>query len=65
MPKEDIDRVPFVAITEEQVQKNLQCTVCMEDFKTNEKVRVLDCSHCYHNECIVPWLQMVSDPPLG
>ncbi len=59
MAKEEIDRLPFVAITAEQVQKNLQCTVCMEDFKVGEKVRSLVCLHCYHNDCIVPWLQMV------
>jgi hypothetical protein len=59
MAKEEIDRLPFVAISEEQVLKNLQCTVCMEDFKVDEKVRSLECLHCYHNDCIVPWLQMV------
>ncbi|CAG2161936.1 unnamed protein product [Oppiella nova] len=64
MAKEDIDKVPFVAITDEQVHKNLQCTVCMEDFKVAEKVRHLECSHCYHNECIVPWLQMHATCPV-
>ena len=65
MPKEDIDKVPFVAVTPQQVEKNVQCTVCMEDFKSAERVRILDCSHCYHNECIVPWLQMVSPSVLS
>ncbi|CAG2100337.1 unnamed protein product [Medioppia subpectinata] len=64
MAKEDIEKVPFVSISEEQVQKNLQCTVCMEDFKVTEKVRLLECSHCYHNDCIVPWLQMHATCPV-
>ena len=40
--------------------KNVQCSVCMEDFKFDESVRKLPCSHHYHNDCIVPWLELVS-----
>ena len=31
----------------------------MEDFKYEENVRRLYCEHCYHEQCIIPWLQMV------
>ena len=40
--------------------KNVQCSVCMEDFKLEETVKELPCSHLYHPDCIVPWLEMVS-----
>jgi RING finger protein 126 len=60
MPKEEIEQLPFVNISQENVDKNLQCTVCMEDYKLNEPVRKLPCTHVYHNDCIVPWLEMVS-----
>lgn len=59
MPKEDIERVPFTQITKEDVDRNLQCSVCMEDYKVGESVRKLDCTHVFHTDCIVPWLQMV------
>ncbi len=40
--------------------KNMQCSVCMDDFKLEEEARQLPCSHHYHNDCIVPWLELVS-----
>ena len=38
----------------------LQCSVCMEDFSLGENVRKLPCEHHYHNNCIIPWLELVS-----
>jgi hypothetical protein len=38
----------------------LGCTICTEDFKVGEDVRVLPCSHQFHPSCIDPWLVNVS-----
>ncbi|KAN0110317.1 hypothetical protein V8E51_006704 [Hyaloscypha variabilis] len=38
----------------------LGCSICTEDFKTGEDVRVLPCHHKYHPACIDPWLLNVS-----
>jgi RING-like zinc finger len=38
----------------------LGCSICTEDFKTGEDVRVLPCNHKYHPACIDPWLLNVS-----
>ncbi|KAL2066411.1 hypothetical protein VTL71DRAFT_2482 [Oculimacula yallundae] len=38
----------------------LGCSICTEDFKTGEDVRVLPCDHKYHPACIDPWLLNVS-----
>ncbi|KAF0287646.1 E3 ubiquitin-protein ligase RNF115 [Amphibalanus amphitrite] len=55
-----IQRLPTVTITQASVDANLQCMVCFEDYKLDEKVRELPCSHLYHSICIVPWLELVS-----
>jgi hypothetical protein len=39
---------------------HLGCTICTEDFKVGEDVRVLPCSHQFHPNCIDPWLINVS-----
>jgi len=33
----------------------------MEDFELSENVRGLPCKHIFHGDCIVPWLQLVSN----
>lgn len=64
MPADDIKKLAKVEISEEQVSKNLQCSVCMEDFILEESVRQLPCSHLYHNDCIIPWLEMHGTCPI-
>lgn len=64
MPADDIKKLAKVEISEEQVSKNLQCSVCMEDFVLKESVRQLPCSHIYHNDCIIPWLEMHGTCPI-
>ncbi|KFA50244.1 hypothetical protein S40293_03316 [Stachybotrys chartarum IBT 40293] len=39
---------------------HLGCTICTEDFRVGEDVRVLPCSHQFHPNCIDPWLINVS-----
>ncbi|ELR06178.1 hypothetical protein GMDG_07833 [Pseudogymnoascus destructans 20631-21] len=36
------------------------CSVCIESFVENENVRILPCSHIYHQRCIDPWLLNLS-----
>jgi len=64
MTKESIESVPFTEITKEDVERNLQCSVCMEDYKLGEPVRKLECTHVFHTSCIVPWLQMHATCPV-
>lgn len=61
MPKDQVENLPTVKISDGQVKKsNLQCTVCMEDFQVGDSARQLPCEHFFHQDCIVPWLNLVS-----
>ena len=33
------------------------CIICQNNFKDKEKVIVVPCKHCFHEDCIVPWLK--------
>ncbi|EXJ92192.1 hypothetical protein A1O3_00742 [Capronia epimyces CBS 606.96] len=39
---------------------HLGCSICTEDFKKGEEVRVLPCNHKFHPDCVDPWLLNVS-----
>lgn len=37
---------------------NTNCTICLDDFKPNEKIAELkDCQHNFHKECISEWFE--------
>jgi len=63
MVPRDIESIPVAVISEEQVANGSQCAVCMEFFKVEEMVRKLVCDHCFHYECIQPWLSLHSNCP--
>lgn len=61
MPKDQVDTLPTVKISDDQVRgKNLQCSVCMDDFQVGDSARQLPCEHFFHQDCIIPWLNLVS-----
>ena len=35
---------------------NTACSICLEDFTKDEKLRLLPCGHIFHTSCILPWL---------
>lgn len=45
-------------IKDPNVPENEQerCTVCLSEFETGNEVRILNCSHTFHIECIDRWL---------
>ncbi|KAI3902810.1 hypothetical protein MKW92_052993 [Papaver armeniacum] len=40
------------------------CVVCMEDFEVGTVVTYMPCSHYFHEDCLVPWLQESNCCPL-
>lgn len=64
LAKDKIKEIPVVMITEDQVSKSLQCSVCWEDFSLDEHVRKLPCEHVYHENCIIPWLELHGTCPI-
>jgi hypothetical protein len=57
-PETRINSIPTVKVTAEQARDNLQCAICMDDFKENDEAKRLPCSHHFHAECISRWLRL-------
>ncbi|CAG9330499.1 unnamed protein product [Blepharisma stoltei] len=41
-----------------------ECVICQEDFKHNDRLFQLPCSHIYHKKCITKWLAMSEACPV-
>jgi len=53
-----INSIPTVKVTAAQARDNLQCAICMDDFKEGDEAKRLPCSHHFHQDCITRWLQL-------
>lgn len=63
-PDKVIDDLPIISISLDQVNANLQCSICLENFYFSENVRMLPCSHIYHAKCIKHWLELHATCPI-
>ncbi|KAG2326106.1 hypothetical protein Bca4012_035120 [Brassica carinata] len=51
--------------TAEEEDSSTYCSICLQDAAEGEKMRRLTaCSHCFHADCIDPWLEKRSTCPL-
>ena len=44
--------------------KDKECTICTDLFRTNEKIRRLPCFHIFHRDCIDEWFQRSRKCPI-
>ena len=64
MASDTISAIPSVKIDQKVLEKNANCAVCFEDFSLGEEARLLECGHCFHTDCIVPWLELHGTCPV-
>ena len=64
MASDTISAIPTVTIDKKVLEKNANCSVCFEDFSLGEEARLLECGHCFHTDCIVPWLELHGTCPV-
>ena len=60
---EALAQIPSTQITNEQVNDEAKCTICLTSFTLDETVWQLPCQHCYHSDCIAPWVKYHNSCP--
>ena len=54
--KDQLDKLKIKKYSELDKEKYKECVICMEDYKNNSDVRLLNCNHGFHPSCIDTWL---------
>eukprot|EP00163_Fabomonas_tropica_P007444 TRINITY_DN1715_c0_g1_i3.p1 TRINITY_DN1715_c0_g1~~TRINITY_DN1715_c0_g1_i3.p1 ORF type:complete len:225 (+),score=37.96 TRINITY_DN1715_c0_g1_i3:127-801(+) len=58
-----ISELEDVEITPEQVKKGFDCMICTEAFCAFQDAKRLGCKHVFHDDCILPWLELSNSCP--
>lgn len=57
LSRKKLNQLPVIKFNPQEHGSRFEsCAICLDDFKTNEKIRELPCKHGYHKTCIDPWL---------
>ncbi|XP_047095906.1 E3 ubiquitin-protein ligase RDUF2-like [Lolium rigidum] len=62
--KAAVDSMPTVPIAAAHVRADCHCAVCKEPFELGAEAREMPCAHIYHEDCILPWLQLRNSCPV-
>jgi len=67
LPSECLQRLPVAKYQDIQALHGAgeaTCSICLEEFGLNERLKILPCGHWYHTQCIDKWLVGHVDCPL-
>lgn len=63
--KSAVQGLPSVNVDEALLKSDLaQCAVCKDDFELGTVVKQMPCKHVYHDDCILPWLELHNSCPV-
>ncbi|KAH0456934.1 hypothetical protein IEQ34_014841 [Dendrobium chrysotoxum] len=64
--KSAVEALPIIKISEEMVAGDVeaQCAVCKDEFELGDEAMQMPCKHIYHQDCIVPWLELHNSCPV-
>nr|BAN65252.1 zinc finger, C3HC4 type domain containing protein [Babesia bovis] len=63
-PKVDTSKNPLLRFGDLDEPKYTMCGICLDDFEEETEVRMLKCSHGYHDMCIEKWFNRSNACPL-
>lgn len=63
--KEAVEKLPVVTVDDELLNSEMnQCAVCQDEFEKGTQVKQMPCKHVYHDDCLLPWLQLHNSCPV-
>ncbi|CAM0911570.1 unnamed protein product [Alopecurus aequalis] len=59
-----VEALPSTVVAAGDEGEGEECAVCKDGIAAGEHVKRMPCSHRYHEECILPWLEVRNSCPL-
>ena len=61
-----IDNLPKIEVNNDNINKfkDITCNICLEGFQKGNILRVLECNHEFHENCIITWLKSRNTCPV-
>ena len=53
--KEELDKLQIVYFSELKTDEK-ECSICLDTFEPDSKIRLIDCKHVFHSDCLDIWL---------
>jgi hypothetical protein len=62
--KKEVERLKKIKVNREHVASNVECSVCKDKYLLNNECDLLPCGHFFHQDCILPWLELHNTCPI-
>ena len=61
-----INNLKKIEVNENNINnyKNITCNICLDNFEIGNILRILECNHEFHEECILTWLKSNNTCPI-
>ncbi|EMS64620.1 E3 ubiquitin-protein ligase RING1-like protein [Triticum urartu] len=59
-----VKALPSAIVAAGEEGEGEECSVCKDGVVAGERVKMMPCSHRYHEDCILPWLEVRNSCPL-
>ena len=64
LTKEQLANLPRVTVNKKLQLKQTTCSICLDEYKSRQKLIKLDCEHCFHQKCGISWLKINKTCPV-
>lgn len=60
----EVQGLKTITITGEEMVNQKDCPICCLDWELGESAREMPCKHCFHEDCLMPWLKERNSCPI-
>ena len=53
---DELDKLPIKTLAEVDNEKHKCCSICLDEYEKESQLRILNCEHSFHKDCIDKWL---------